>query len=241
MSTYTTGEIAKLCDVTVRTVQYYDSRGILIPSDFSEGGRRLYTDEDVQKLKIICFLREIGLQINSIADILAADNARKVIEVFLEEQERTVAQEISEKNLQYEKIVELKKTIEREENFTVNQIGDMAYVMENRKKIRRVRGWTLAIGIVMDAVEVGTFIYGVMTGMWIPFLVGLAAVLLGVIPLIRYYYGHVLYICPECHRRFRPKFSEFFWAAHTPRTRKLTCTDCGYKGFVVETYGEKEE
>ena len=41
MSKYTTGELAKLCGVTVRTVQYYDTRGILIPSDLSEGGRRL--------------------------------------------------------------------------------------------------------------------------------------------------------------------------------------------------------
>ena len=32
MSKYTTGEIAKLCGVTVRTVQYYDSRNILVPS-----------------------------------------------------------------------------------------------------------------------------------------------------------------------------------------------------------------
>ena len=36
MSKYTTGEIAKLCGVSVRTVQYYDERGILIPSELSE-------------------------------------------------------------------------------------------------------------------------------------------------------------------------------------------------------------
>jgi DNA-binding transcriptional MerR regulator len=48
--------MAKLCDVSVRTVQYYDDRGILIPSELSEGGRRLYTDADLRKLKIICFL-----------------------------------------------------------------------------------------------------------------------------------------------------------------------------------------
>ena len=42
MSKYTTGELAKLCGVTVRTVQYYDTRGILIPSELTEGGRRLY-------------------------------------------------------------------------------------------------------------------------------------------------------------------------------------------------------
>ena len=48
MSKYTTGEIAKLCGVTVRTVQYYDTRGILIPSELSEGGRRLVPNVGVK-------------------------------------------------------------------------------------------------------------------------------------------------------------------------------------------------
>ena len=50
---YTTGEIAKLCNVTVRTVQYYDTREILVPSELSEGGRRLYSEEDLKRMKII--------------------------------------------------------------------------------------------------------------------------------------------------------------------------------------------
>ena len=44
---YTTGEITKLCGVSVRTVQYYDNRGILIPSSLTEGGRRLYTKHHI--------------------------------------------------------------------------------------------------------------------------------------------------------------------------------------------------
>jgi DNA-directed RNA polymerase subunit RPC12/RpoP len=55
----------------------------------------------------------------------------------------------------------------------------------------------------------------------------------------RYYYKHVAYICPECHRVFRPTFKEMFFAAHTPKTRKLTCTACGHKGFCVETWWEE--
>ena len=72
MSQYTTGEIAKLTGITVRTVQYYDSRGILMPSDFSEGGRRLYNDEDLKKRRVICFMRDLNISINSIAEILEA-------------------------------------------------------------------------------------------------------------------------------------------------------------------------
>ena len=63
MSKYSTGELAKLCGVTVRTVQYYDTRGILIPSELSEGGRRLYSEDDLRRMKIICFLRGLDLTI----------------------------------------------------------------------------------------------------------------------------------------------------------------------------------
>lgn len=55
MSKYTTGELAKLCDVSVRTVQYYDTRGILVPSELTEGGRRLYSEDDLKRMKTICF------------------------------------------------------------------------------------------------------------------------------------------------------------------------------------------
>ena len=49
MSKFTTGEMAKLCGVTVRTVQYYDTRNILVPSEITEGGRRLSSEADLQK------------------------------------------------------------------------------------------------------------------------------------------------------------------------------------------------
>ena len=69
MSKYTTGEIAKLCGVSVRTVQYYDSRNILVPSELSEGGRRLYSEDDLKRMRIICFLREAGLSYERVRDI----------------------------------------------------------------------------------------------------------------------------------------------------------------------------
>lgn len=52
---YTTGELAKLADVSVRTVQYYDQRGILSPTELTEGGRRLYTEADLDHLLLTGF------------------------------------------------------------------------------------------------------------------------------------------------------------------------------------------
>lgn len=97
MSKYTTGEIAKLCGVTVRTVQYYDTRGILVPTELSEGGRRLYSEDDLERMKIICFLRELGLPIDSIGQLLSEENPGNVISLLLEQQEQTLKEEIDER------------------------------------------------------------------------------------------------------------------------------------------------
>ena len=108
MSKYSTGEIAKLCSVTVRTVQYYDTRGILIPSELSEGGRRLYSEDDLKRMKIICFLRELDLPIGAIAQILKEEHPEKVISLLIEQQEKALSDEITDKEEKLLKLRELK-------------------------------------------------------------------------------------------------------------------------------------
>ena len=241
MSNYTTGEIAKLAGVTVRTVQYYDSRGILMPSDFSEGGRRLYTEEDLKKLKVICFLRDLGIPINSISEILSSSNAENVISLLLEEQLLVLQEEIAEKEKRRDTITGMQKELKGIKNFSLENLIDIAYQMKNKKKLRKVHITVLIIGIIMDIIEVGTFILGITKGIWLPFIIGMVIVIaLGVL-ISKYYFDSVAYICPECHEIFKPSFKQAFWARHTPKTRKLTCTKCGYHGFCVETYHEQIE
>lgn len=45
---YTTGELANICGVKKRTVQYYDKEKIVVPSKMSDGGRRIYTEDDLK-------------------------------------------------------------------------------------------------------------------------------------------------------------------------------------------------
>ena len=73
MALYSTGDIARACDVTVRTVQYYDVQGLLKPSELSEGGRRLYSEEDRERLQLICLLRSLGVSVASIGRLLAEE------------------------------------------------------------------------------------------------------------------------------------------------------------------------
>ena len=240
MSKYTTGEVAKLCGVTVRTVQYYDTRNILVPSELSEGGRRLYSEEDLKRMKIICFLRELGLPINSISQLLAEEHPENVIDLLLQQQEKGLRDEIQERQEQLDKLEGLKRGLKAVKRFSVESIGDIAHTMENRIKLRKVRAIMLGVGIPLEIIEWATLIYAFNTGHWWLFALGMCAVVGGTIWLVRYYYRNVVYICPQCHAVFSPKFWEMFWANHTPNTRRLTCTCCGHKGFCVETYGGDE-
>ena len=138
MSKYTTGEIAKLCGVSVRTVQYYDTRGILTPSELSEGGRRLYSENDFKRMKIICFLRNAGIPINSIKELLSEDDPGSVVSALLEQQERLLREEISERQAKLHMLDGIKRELKSVENFSIESISDIAYALENKKKMRQL-------------------------------------------------------------------------------------------------------
>ncbi len=55
--TYTSGEIAKIYHVSIRTVQYYDYEHIVKPSHLDESGRRQYSIEDLQHFQLFCYIR----------------------------------------------------------------------------------------------------------------------------------------------------------------------------------------
>lgn len=136
MSKYTTGELAKHCNVTVRTVQYYDKRGILIPTELSEGGRRLYSESDLQRLKVICFLREVDVPIDAISELLEEEHPEKVISILIEQQESLLMEEIQEKQEQLEKLRELQSTVQNKESFSLESIADIAVVMKGKKQLK---------------------------------------------------------------------------------------------------------
>ena len=236
MSKYTTGEMAKLCGVTVRTVQYYDARNILIPSELSEGGRRLYSEENLKRLKVICFLRELGLPIDAISQLFSEEDPGSVISLLLEQQEAAVRQALEKEQKKLDALMQLRRDLKAVRHFSLESIADIAQVMNNREKLRKLHITMLATGIPVTLLEVGAIVLWIATGIWWPAALYLAVAVPYGIWVSRYYFRRVAYICPHCHTVFKPSFKEAFFARHTPHTRKLTCTACGHHGFCVETW-----
>lgn len=240
MSKYTTGEIAKLCGVSVRTVQYYDSRNILIPSELSEGGRRLYTEDDLKRMRIICFLREAGFFINSIGELLAEEDPEKILSVLLDQQEELLREELEERQRKLGIVKSIRRELKELEHFSVESIGDIAHIMKNKNELKKLRTVALITDIPVIALQVGSILLWITTGSWWLFAVWVGVTAVYGVWLSAYYFGHIAYICPECHAVFKPRFKEAFWAKHTPKMRRLTCPSCGRKGLCVEVYAEKE-
>ncbi len=90
----TVGEVAKKMNVTVRTLQHYDKEGLLSPSSISEGGRRLYTDQDIVKLHQILSLKHLGFSLNDIKNKISSLDTPVAIANALTEQAAVIRQKI---------------------------------------------------------------------------------------------------------------------------------------------------
>ena len=239
--TYTTGDVARLCGISVRTVQYYDTRGLLCPSALSEGGRRLYSREDLHRMRIVCYLRELGLSVDAVRDLMREDNAAQVLELLLEEQEHALLDGIAEKRAQLNRIAALRHAMQETDPFTLDSISDVAHIVEGKKQLRRLHILLILFGLPITVMEWSAIILWVTVGIWWPCVLYAAILIPFAVWISRFYFARVNYICPKCHTCFKPNLRQAFWANHTPTTRKLTCPHCGHHGFCVETYHKKGE
>ncbi len=63
---YTVGEIAKKLNIPASTLRYYDKEGLLPFVERSQGGIRMFRDEDIQAIKIIECLKRSGMKLSDI-------------------------------------------------------------------------------------------------------------------------------------------------------------------------------
>lgn len=236
---YSTGEIAELCGVTVRTVQYYDREGILKPESFSEGGRRVYGEESLKTLQLICAYKSIGLSLAEIKDVLSdAENSRKILVSVLEEREKSLVGEIENKLFQRDSVKVIKRHLLSGAAIPRDNFFDVRKIMKGTKKLKAVYIGMVAVGAIIDAALITSIVLWAVMGLWIPFAVSLPLCVAIVTATVIIAYKNLAYICGSCGKKFRPTLSEFIFSKHTPSTRKLTCPHCGVKNYHTETYSD---
>jgi DNA-binding transcriptional MerR regulator len=74
------GEVAERTGVTQRTLRFYEERGLLKPPSRMDGGFRLYSEDDVQRVEQIRRLQNLlGLTLAEIKEMVEADEALQQI------------------------------------------------------------------------------------------------------------------------------------------------------------------
>lgn len=68
---YRIGELARLADVTPDTIRYYEKQQMMVHEIRTEGGFRLYSDEDLRRLKFIRHGRQLGFSLEAIRELLS--------------------------------------------------------------------------------------------------------------------------------------------------------------------------
>ncbi|MQS77182.1 MerR family transcriptional regulator [Lactobacillus halodurans] len=239
MSEYTTGELAKMTQVSVRTIQYYDKKNLLKPSEIYANGKRIYTDADLNKLKLILLLKNLGLSLKAIKEILKSDNSMEVLDLLLEQQLKATKLQVKNSKNQIKMIENIKHNLPQINQISLRTIDDIDNIMNNKKALRKVHMKMVITGLLMDVAEIGSLVWGIKKNQWVPFIIVMLMAVIFAIWIFKYYFNKVNYICPNCNYEFRPTFKAAFFSNHNPRTRKLVCPNCGQKNYCVEVYAEK--
>ncbi|MEO5710355.1 MAG: MerR family transcriptional regulator [Nocardioidaceae bacterium] len=64
------GEVAQRTELSLRTLRHYDEVGLLRPSGRSDGGFRLYSVEDVDKLLVIRRMKPLGFTLEEMVEVM---------------------------------------------------------------------------------------------------------------------------------------------------------------------------
>lgn len=237
--TYSTGELAKLCGVTVRTVQYYDEKGLLPPSGLTEGGRRVYTDSDAAKLRKVLLLKSLGLKLADIRSFLESDASATVLRDILQAQDARLASELEERAEARKRIATMIDSLNATGELPAETVPDMESIMQKKTSWREselapMYRTMIAIGVPIDIIELGAIAWWIATGDWRPFAIVAPILIIAIMFLVRTYRKQTAYLCPHCRTVFAPAGTEWFFATHTPTTRKVTCTHCGEKDWCAE-------
>src|SRR5262249_55327676 len=87
------GDLAARTGLSVRTLHHYDRIGLLSPSRRSDSGHRLYARREILRLQQILSLRQIGLSLDEIGDVLKRRNglAGRVIRMHISRLKERIA------------------------------------------------------------------------------------------------------------------------------------------------------
>lgn len=117
-SEITISELAKLMNVSVHQIRYFEEKGVLHPAYIDHNQYRMYSMDQIYQLAHIQLLRKLGVPVQSIKDCMAsysADQYRKLLQHSLREVDKEL-QRLNELRQYIEKVLQEQQIFSSEFN-----------------------------------------------------------------------------------------------------------------------------
>lgn len=132
-------EVSKLTGLSIRTLQYYDSIGLLLPSEYTQAGYRMYGTKELEKLQQIMLFKELEFSLKDIKRMLKAPDF---------DREKAITQQIEPLTLkreQLDRLIEFARKIKKSGAYSMDfDAFDTSKIDEYTKKAKEQWGQTTA-------------------------------------------------------------------------------------------------
>ena len=131
-------EAAALAGVSVRTLHHYDQIGLLVPSETTDAGYRMYSEENLEMLQQILFFKELGFPLKQIQEILTSPSYNRYEALLLQKNMLMEKRDRAERMIHLiDKTIQHMKgaiTMTDEERFEGIRFNDDRYEKEARER-----------------------------------------------------------------------------------------------------------
>lgn len=133
---YSSGEFARMAQVSVRTIRFYDKQNILKPSYVTPSGARFYTDSDFARLQQILLLKYLGFALDEIRELTIGDGDYHFLLNALNMQQKLVQDKIEQMQLVESAIEDTVAAIEKEHQIDWSQMLDLIHLTGMEKSLK---------------------------------------------------------------------------------------------------------
>lgn len=125
---YTSGQFARMAQISVRTIRFYDQQNILKPSYVNESGARFYSDADFARLEQILLLKYLGFSLEDIRNMTVGDAEHHMLRNSLKLQLKLIQDRIEQLQMVEKAIQDTTEAIDMHQDINWSQMLNLIHL-----------------------------------------------------------------------------------------------------------------
>lgn len=133
---FSSGEFAKMANITKKTLRYYDEKNIFKPSFVSKSGARFYSNEDFGRIQQILLLKYLGFSLKDIKEMVVEGKEYHQWDKFLEIQYKLVEDRIEQLRLVSDSILEALEKLKKRQDIDCSQMLNIIHLTRTEASLK---------------------------------------------------------------------------------------------------------